>query len=616
MSKRWELTLSFSDFNLNKDFIQAIEAAGYASPTDLQAQLIPLVAARKSALIWSQSASGKTGAFLIPAMNYILENPAPEKRGARILILTSRRDRVSQINYTIKRLSTDLTMRFGFIVSGRPYQTQMRLMRRPLDIMIATPGRLNDLMNNGKADFSQLEMLIVDDLSSIYRKNLQGLIESILKQAGSECSAITFVSEDDEITPYAESLFPNAEQITIDGDEEEVEELENKAPQAQHSAHNNAQNTTTKNTQSTHNNTDSQQGADDNNNNNKAQTKMINSEDLMPQKIHIADDYTHKIAMMDHLMDEFAGESTIIYTATNKAASTLQENLSNHGHDAELIDEIDKDELNDFDILIYSDQSKVDIDNELMATLDTNIINFDLPHNIDHYLKRLNRHEQDRENATLLILDGHNFNELKALEKALGESLDQITIPGLEALKPFVNLSRGKSNSRSNNTNSNRGRKPNNSAQNKRSARSNNGARANSGARASNGAEKKRGPGNRNSQANKNATKNDNNKNPRRNTKTSGRSKNNSGQAQEGEGTQRRQHKGPFGRLNGGTHRKNNNTRKVGVSRVGTDAPKGREGKSLAAEVKERSAVDNSSKVKIRYNKKRTISIKKPEEEL
>ena len=598
MNKRWELTLSFSDFNLNKDFIRAIEAAGYASPTDLQAQLIPLVAARKSALIWSQSASGKTGAFLIPAMNYILENPAPEKRGARILILTSRRDRVSQINYTIKRLSNDLTMRFGFIVSGRPYQTQMRLMRRPLDIMIATPGRLNDLMNNGKADFSQLEMLIVDDLSSIYRKNLQGLVESILKQAGSECSAITFVTEDDEITPYAESLFPDAEQITIDGDEEEGEELVNDTPQVQQ---HNTQKNTQSNTQSTHNNTESQHSADDNNNN-KVQTKMINSEDLMPQKVHIADDYTHKIAMMDHLMDEFAGESTIIYTATNKAANTLQENLSNHGHAAELIDEVDKDELSEFDILIYSDQSEVDIDNELMAKLDTNIINFDLPHNIDHYLERLNRHEQDREKATLLMLDGHNFNELKALEKALGEPLDQITIPGLEALKPFVNLSRGKSKSRSNNANSNRGRKPNNSAQNKR------------GARANNSSEKKRGPSNRNNQANKNATKNDKNKNPRRNTKTSGRSKNNSGQAQEGEGTQRRQHKGPFGRLNGGTHRKSNNTRKVGVSRVGTDAPKGREGKSLAAEVKERSAVDNSSKVKISYNKKRTLTIKKPEE--
>jgi len=591
--------LSFSDFNLNKDFIRSIEAAGYETPTDLQAQLIPLVEARKSALIWSQSASGKTGAFLIPAMNYILENPAPEKRGARILILTSRRDRVSQINYTIKRLSTDLTMRFGFIVSGRPYQTQMRLMRRPLDIMIATPGRLNDLMNNGKADFSQLEMLIVDDLSSIYRKNLQGLVESILKQAGSECSAITFVTKDDEITPYAESLFPDAEQITIGDDNQENENqmLENEAPQEQQ--------------HHVQTNIETQDDANGNNNNNTPQSEMINTENLMSQKVHIADDYTHKIAMMDHLMDEFAGESTIIYTATNKSAKTLQENLSNHGHAAELIDEVDSDELTDCDIIIYSDQSKVNIDHELMSKLDANIINFDLPHNIDHYLNRLNRHQQDRENATLLMLDGHNFNELKALEKILGEKLDQITIPGLEALKPFVNLSKGRSNNRSNNTNSSNknGRKPNQSNQKRRGPGANSGGRANNAARTnSDGSEKKKGPNNRNGQANKN-------KNSRRNTQASGRSQNNNGQAQEGDGTQRRQHKGPFGRLNGGTHRKSNNTRKVGVSRVGTDAPKGREGKSLAAEVKER-AVDTSKKVKISYNKKRTISIKKPEEEL
>lgn len=586
--------MSFSDFNLNKDFIQAIEAAGYTSPTDLQAQLIPLVEQKKSALIWSQSASGKTGAFLIPAMNYILENPAPEKRGARILILTSRRDRVSQINYTIKRLSNDLTMRFGFIVSGRPYQTQMRLMRRPLDIMIATPGRLNDLMNNGKADFSQLEMLIIDDLSSIYRKNLQGLVESILKQAGEDCSAITFVSEDDEIKPYAEGLFPNAEQITLDEDDE-GDEFENEAPQDQHHAQANPKTVSKNNDQA---NKDHHQDTQGNNDNNKPETKNINIEDLMPQKVHIADDYTHKIAMMDHLMDEFAGESTIIYTATNKAAKTLQDNLSNHGHAAELVDDVSSDELSDCDIIIYSDQSKANIDNELMAKLDTNIINFDLPHNIDHYLERLNRHNEKRENATLLMLDGYNFNELKALEKALGEKLEQVTIPGLEALKPFVNLSKGRPNKRNSNTN-NRGKKPNNANQKRQGGRNNNGAA------------KKKGPNNQNANTNKNA-KNDKNKNTRRKPNAKGRSKNNTGQAQEGDGAQRRQHKGPFGRLNGGTHRKSN-ARKVGVSRVGTDAPKGREGKSLAAEVKERSA-DSGKTVKISYNKKRTLSIKKPEE--
>jgi len=267
-----------------------------------------------------------------------------------------------------------------------------------------------------------------------------------------------------------------------------VDEFENVEPHDQHHAHN-TEKAHTNNKQQV--NTDEKQHPETSDNNNtKPQEKHINSADLMPQKVHIADDYTHKIAMMDHLMDEFAEETTIIYTATNKAAQTLQ---------------------------------------------DKNIINFDLPHNIDHYLARLNRHEKDREKPTLLILDGNT------------------------------------------------------------------------------GAGKKKGPNNQNAQANKGAQK-DKNKNTRRNNKAKGRSKNKTGQTQEGDSAQRRQHKGAFGRLKGGTHRKTN-TRKVGVSRVGTDAPKGREGKSLAAEVKERSA-SSGNKVKISYNKKRTLSIKKPEEEL
>ncbi len=563
--------MSFSDFNLNKDFIKSIEESGYKSPTELQSQLIPLVAERKSALIWSQSASGKTGAFLIPAMNYILENPAPEKRGARVLILTSRRDRVSQINHTIKRLSNDLVIRFGFIVSGRPYQTQMRLMRRPLDIMIATPGRLNDLMNNGKADFSQLEMLIIDDLSSIYKKNLHGLVENILQQAGPDCSSITFVRGDDEITPYATNLFPDAIQITVDEeDEEESTESNNIMTQQEKQPQSKTQNPSK--AEAANKNTAKKQTPK----NTTENIKKIDIKSLMPQKVYIADDYTHKIAMMDYLMDEFSGESTLIYTATNKAAKTLQENLSNHGHTAELINELNAEEFDECDILIYSDQANNSFSNEELQTADTNIINFDLPHKTDNYLKRLEHHKQDREKPTLLIIDGYNFNELKHLEKTFGEKLPQATIPGLEPLKPFVNLSKPKPNKRSN--------QPKRSQNGKRPVKA------------------KKNQSTRRAKSGSNGRAKTNNKNTQ--------------QAADGSNTSRRQHKGAFGRLNGGTHRKNSG-KKIGVSSVGTNAPKdsgGRGWQSDFAEPKERSADKDRPAVAIRYSKKRSLSVKKPKE--
>lgn len=548
--------MSFSDFNLKKEFISSIEAAGYQSPTPLQSQLIPLVADRKSALVWTQSASGKTGAFLIPAINYILENPAPEKRGARILILTSRRDRVSQINYTIKRLSSDHVMRFGFIVSGRPYQTQMRLMRRPLDIMIATPGRLNDLMNNGKADFSQLEMLIVDDLTSIYQKNLHGLVEKIIEQAGDECSSLTFVSGDDEITPYAQSLFPNAIQITVDEDGKETE------PQQEN--HSKAPMNNNKNTQNQRNDISS----------------TVNVKELMPQKVHIADDYTHKIAIMDHLMDEFAGESCLVYVATNKAAKILLENLANHGHAAELIQDLNPEELDDCDILIFSDQERIDLSAEIIAKNDAHIIHFDLPRRTDKYLERLARHNQDREEAALLMIDGYNYNELKHIEKTLDAKLEQINVPGLEPLKPFINLSKSKPANKQRNHSKNTKPKQNNRS------RQNQGQAKNKNQRNQNNSNKQ----NANNNSNGNDSNTDNN--------------------------QRRQRKGPFGRLNGGANRKTASGRntgggrhhpKIGVSSRGTAAPKGsdRGWQSDFAEPKERKT--ESKNVVIRYSKKRTI---------
>jgi len=588
-----ETILSFSDFNLQPEFIKSIEAAGYQSPTPLQSQLIPLLAEKKSAVVRTQSASGKTGAFLIPAMNYILENPAPEKRGARILILTSRRDRVSQINYTIKRLSSDHVMRFGFIVSGRPYQTQMRLMRRPLDIMIATPGRLNDLMSNGKADFSQLEMLIIDDLTSIYKKNLHGLVEQIIKQAGPDCSTLTFVSNDDDTSAYAEELFPDAVQIDIEDNEDSASE--HQQGNAKKGNHDNASAKPAKQSNHKTENTNSAPA-------------LVVPENIMPQKVHIADDYTHKIAMMDHLMDEFAGESVLIYTATNKAAKMLQENLSNHGHAAELIDDLEADEIKDVDILISSDQQKTVLDADIYPQIDTRIIHFDLPRKTEQYIKRLNNHQQERDNETLLMIDGYNYNELKHIEKTLGEALEQITVPGLEPLNPFVNLSRGKPshNKRSGNQNDSGQRNAKNRNSNQRNGRANSKPRNNNAKNAKNNKGKNQRPKNNNNQ-----NSNDDNQDSRR------------------------QRKGPFGRLNGGAQRKksngqnnaqgqnqgqnrNNNRRvKVGVSTRGTAPPGGgkisdRAWQSDFAAPQERKA-EKSKPVVIRYSKKRIIE-DKPDE--
>lgn len=458
--------MSFSELGLNETFAATIEAAGYENPTELQKQLIPLMTANKSVIIWTQSASGKTGAFLIPAINHVLSHPLEEHRHARILILTSRRDRVNQINYTIKRLLGDgQQIRSGFIVSGRPYQPQMRLLRRPLDLMIATPGRLNDLVDNNKADFSKLEMLVIDDLSAIYHKGLHGLINKILSERSSECPIIAFVRKEDDIAGYARTVLAGAEELEIEDDRNPLLQI--------------------------------------------------------PQVVHLADDYTHKIALMDHLLDEFAGEPTIIYTISNKTAKALAESLSNHGHTAELAADLPAEERNgnNSPILIYADQDGLDV--QLQGG--EHIINFELPANVDDYEKRLHGlSTESREEAVIAVVLPRERENLKKIEDALGDSIEQCTLPGLA---PLEHTSGFTPSVRSPKTHHGGGQRNNKPHQNQHGGRQH-----------SNG---------QNRPNHQQGQRNDQRRHDERNP-------------QQGNGDQRQQQqrKGPYGRLNGGAQRK------------------------------------------------------------
>lgn len=367
--------MSFEDLGLNKDFVTSVQAAGYENPTELQQQLIPCINRGNSVLVWTQSASGKTGSFLIPAISYVLSNPLEDHRGARVLVLTSRRDRVNQITYTIKRLLGEQQIRTGFIVSGRPYQPQMRLLRRPLDLMIATPGRLNDLVDNNKASFANLEMLIIDDLTAIYKKGLHNLIDKILAQRTTNYPVIAFVRHDDQVTPYARQMLAGAEEITIQDEKTQLLQLK--------------------------------------------------------QHVYLSDDYTHKIALMDHLLDERRTVPTIIYTSTAKTAKSLADSLANHGHTADAVHLLAEEERNTeaCPILIVADQENIKAD----INGGERVIHFEVPEKIEDYVGRLQEFMDEPNEVPIVMLVGRQErDQLRKIEEYLGESFDQRTVVGLE----------------------------------------------------------------------------------------------------------------------------------------------------------------------------------------
>lgn len=383
--------MSFTDLGLNSDCITALESAGYKEPTELQTQLIPLVNDKKNVLVKNHSASGKTGAFLIPAINYILNNPIEDYTGTRILVLTSRKDRVNQIKYTIKRIG-EQNFRFGFIVSGRPYQPQMRLLRRPLDMMIATPGRLNDLAENGKADFSNLEMLIIDDLSSVYHKEFQGLVDRILAEKAKDYPIIVFVRDEEDVITYAKSIIPNAVELEVDEDKSALSRI--------------------------------------------------------PQAIYQTDDYTHKIALMDYMLDEYQDERILVYTTNPKSAKTLAENMANHGHSIDVASELNAQELAATNAVIMNDQTAVDMDNWDFK----HVVHFEMPKNIDHYKKRVeDKGWEEKENDLICLLGYQEREVVQTMEGEIGSSLPIKTMGGLAPLNAFMMLTPVKQQPKKNN---------------------------------------------------------------------------------------------------------------------------------------------------------------------
>ncbi|MEZ5536986.1 MAG: DEAD/DEAH box helicase [Thiolinea sp.] len=372
--------MSFAKLGLHESIAANIADAGYENPTELQEQLIPLMLERKNVVVWTQSAAGKTGAFLIPAINYILNHPIDEHQGSRILILTSRRDRVNQITYTVKRLLGDAQqqIRTGFIVSGRPYQPQMRLLRRPLDLMIATPGRLNDLVDNDKADFSNIELLIIDDLTAICKKGLSELVDKIIAQKSETTPVVAFVRPDEEVTTYARNLLKGATEITVEDEKSQLLQLK--------------------------------------------------------QVVHKADDFSHKLSLTNHLLDHLQGKPAVIFINSSKTAKTLADHLANLGHTADATHLLAPEERNleDCPILIVPD------DEDFLPEMgsDVPVIHFDIPDTAEAYSNRLQNilgTDKDKHAEQITLLAAHSEKDnLKKLEDFLGEKLDSKNIPGLE----------------------------------------------------------------------------------------------------------------------------------------------------------------------------------------
>lgn len=158
-------TLRFTDLHLTEPLLQALAAEGYEIPTPIQQQAIPHILARRDLLGCAQTGTGKTAAFALPILQLLAEKPHSALKGRRIrcLVLTPTRELAAQIAESFDRYGLNLHISNTVIFGGVGQSPQAAALRRGVDILVATPGRLLDLMEQKLADLSSIEIFVLDE---------------------------------------------------------------------------------------------------------------------------------------------------------------------------------------------------------------------------------------------------------------------------------------------------------------------------------------------------------------------------------------------------------------------------------------------------------------------
>ncbi|MCU0573654.1 MAG: DEAD/DEAH box helicase [Syntrophobacteraceae bacterium] len=385
--------MSFEELQLATPILKALARCGHSSPTPVQAQAIPKALAGHDLIASAQTGTGKTAAFVLPALQRLAASTPGRKPGLRVLVLTPTRELATQITASTRDYSRYLKVHSVAIYGGMPFGDQIRALAQFPDMIIATPGRLIDHIWRGRIDLSQVEMLILDEADRMLDMGFIDDMEFISDAMPPECQTLLFAATMGNATARLAGKFTrNPERVEI-------------APG-----------------QMTH--------------------------DRIEQRLHLADGLQHKNRLLKRLCEDSTLTRAIVFSATKKDADGLARELSAEGHSAAAL-HADMTQSARNRTLVDMRRGRIRL---LVATdvaargLDitgiSHVINFDLPRSAEDYVNRIGRTGRAGESGIAISLASRgDLPYLDRIESYLGRNLVVHVIPGLEPAHP---VSRGK----------------------------------------------------------------------------------------------------------------------------------------------------------------------------
>ena len=220
MRRFWRAIMKFEELNLAPAILQAVQEQGYDTPTPVQAQAIPIVLAGHDLLAGAQTGTGKTAAFMLPILHKLsLTEAGRNKFGGkaiRALVLTPTRELAAQIEESAKDYGKYLSLQSTVVFGGVGMKPQVDRVKRGVDVLVATPGRLLDLQGQGLLDLSSIEILVLDEADRMLDMGFIHDVKKVLAMVPKDKQSLLFSATfSDEIRDLAATLLKNPQSIQV-----------------------------------------------------------------------------------------------------------------------------------------------------------------------------------------------------------------------------------------------------------------------------------------------------------------------------------------------------------------------------------------------------------------
>ena len=212
--------MTFDELNLAPAILKAVHETGYETPTPIQAQAIPAVLEGHDLLAGAQTGTGKTAAFTLPMLHRLSQGTAPKNKfggkGIRALVLTPTRELAAQVEESVREYGKYLDINSTVVFGGVGMNPQIDRIKRGVDILVATPGRLLDLQQQGFLDLSTVEVLVLDEADRMLDMGFIHDVKKVLALVPKDKQSLLFSATfSDEIRELANTLLKNPQSIQV-----------------------------------------------------------------------------------------------------------------------------------------------------------------------------------------------------------------------------------------------------------------------------------------------------------------------------------------------------------------------------------------------------------------